>query len=225
MVGSRAEGVIRFESVHEPGPLEERRLGETARVLMAWREILVRLALLGQDPARYAGAGYGNLSARIGPFGDSPRGRRRFLVTGSQTGERRYLTLADFCVVEEYDPTRNRVRSTGPVPPSSEALTHGALYDIAPAARVVIHVHAPEVWRRARDLGIPATRPSALNGTPELALEVQRLCREGVAASLGILVMGGHPDGVLAFGASADEAGGILLRQLARALALEARSR
>ena len=220
MSGSRAEGVTRFEVVHETCPLDGRVLGETARALAAWRGILARLGLLGQDPARYGGAGYGNVSARLGPFGGAPRGRRRFLVTGTQTGGRLQLTLADFCVVEDYDLARNRVRSSGPVPPSSESLTHGALYDIAPAARAVLHAHAPEVWRQARALGLPATRDGALNGTPELALEVQRLHRDGPLASLGILVMGGHEDGVLTFGASASEAGAILVRHLGRALEL-----
>jgi hypothetical protein len=217
-----AEGVIRFEVEHESRPLEERVFGETARALGAWRELLARLGLLGQDPARYGGAGYGNVSARLGPFGGVPRGRRRFLVTGTQTGRRRQITLADFCVVEEYDLERNRVRSSGPVPPSSESLTHGALYDIAPAARVVLHAHAPEVWRQAQPLGLPATRAGAQNGTPQMALEVQRLYREGPLASLGILVMGGHEDGVLTFGASASEAGATLVRHLGRALELEA---
>lgn len=225
MAGPPAEGIVRFELEHDTRPLEERVYGAAARGLTAWREILARLGLLGQDPARYGGAGYGNASARLGPFGDVPRGRRRFLVTGAQTGGRRRVALADFCVVEEYDPARNHVRSAGPVGPSSESLTHGALYDIAPAARAVLHAHAPEVWRAAQRLGLPVTRPAARNGTPELALEVQRLYRETALPSLGILVMGGHEDGVLAFGTSVEEAGAILLRQLGRALAVDGEPR
>ena len=220
MAEPRAEGVIRFEVEHEARALEERVLGETARVLAAWREVLARLGLIGQDPARYEGLGYGNASARIGPFGDVPRGRRRFLVTGTQTGHRRQITLSDFCVVECWDLDANRVRSAGPVQPSSESLTHGAVYDVAPAARVVLHGHAPEIWRRARALGLPVTRPEALNGTPAMAREVQRLYRESTLSATGLLVMGGHEDGVLAFGASAAEAGGTLVRYLARACAL-----
>jgi hypothetical protein len=200
-------------------------LGEAARALAAWREVLGRLGLLGRDPGRYGGLGYGNASARLGPLGDAPRGRRRFLVTGTQTGGRARVELADFCVVERYDLAANRVESVGTVGPSSEALTHGALYDIAPSARAVLHVHAPEIWRRARALGLPATRPGVASGTPAMALEIQRLYREGPFASLGVLVMAGHEDGVLAFGSSAEEAGGALIRQLARALVLEAEAR
>jgi hypothetical protein len=216
--GGSLEGVVKFEVAHRTCPLEERIHGEIAGALVSWREILARLGLLGQDPARYGGAGYGNVSARIGPMGDVPRGRRRFLVTGTQTGGRRKVTLDDFCVVEEYDIGANRVRSSGPLPPSSESLTHGAIYDIAPAARVVLHAHAPEIWRRARALGLPVTRESAANGTPEMALEVQRLYRETALPGTGILAMGGHEDGVIAFGHTANEAGGILVRALARAL-------
>jgi hypothetical protein len=214
------EGVIRFEVEHETGALEERRYAETARVLIAWREVLGRLGLIGRDAARYDGLGYGNASARCGPMGDVGRGRRSFLVTGSQTGGRRDMTLADFCLVERYDVAGHRVASRGRVPPSSESLTHAALYDIAPAARVVLHGHAPEIWKHGRELGVVSTAPGILNGTPEMAREVQRLFRESAFSSTGVLVMSGHEDGVLSFGRTAEEAGGVLVETLARALAL-----
>ena len=219
MAGHPVEGVTRFEIEHETRVLEERVYGETARALSAWREVLARLGLIGRDPARYEGYGYGNVSARLGPFGDVGRGQRRFLVTGTQTGGRPAVTLADFCVVERYDLVRNTVRSFGSVAPSSESLTHGAIYDIAPAARVVLHGHAPEIWRQARALGLPVTPVEVANGTPDMALAVQRLYRESTLSGTGILAMGGHEDGVLAFGASAGEAGETLVRHLARALA------
>ena len=57
------------------------------------------------------------------------------------------------------------------------------------------------------------------NGTPRMAVEVQRLFRESTLSGTGILAMGGHEDGVLAFGGSAGEAGETLVRHLARALA------
>jgi hypothetical protein len=213
------EGVIRFQVEHDSRPLDARALGETARVLSAWREVLARLDLVGRDPARYEGLGYGNVSARIGPMGDVGRGRRRFLVTGSQTGGRPELTLADYAVVERYDIEKNEVVSVGLVPPSSEALTHAALYDVGPALRFVLHAHSPEIWRSARALGIPVTDRGAQNGTSLMAREVQRLYRETTFSSLGILAMGGHEDGVIAVGRTAAEAGETLVRHLARALA------
>lgn len=214
-----AEGVIRFEIEHETRMLEPRLYGDTAALLSAWREVLARLGLVGRDPDRYQGAGYGNLSARLPPFGEVGRGRRRFLVTGTGTGGLADLTLEHYCVVERYDLERNQVRSLGPVPPSSESLTHGAIYDAAPAARFVLHGHAPEIWRQARALGLPVTQAGVANGTPEMAREVQRLYRESQLPATGLLVMGGHEDGVLAFAATADKAGETLVRHLARALA------
>lgn len=213
------EGVIRFEVEHETRLLESHVYGETVAMLAAWREVLARLGLIGRDPGRYEGYGYGNVSARVGPMGDVGRGRRRFLVTGTQTGGHRAVTLEDFCLVERYDIARNQVQSCGRLPPSSESLTHAAIYDIAPSARVVLHGHAPEIWRSARSLCIPVTHPEALNGTPRMAIEVQRLYRESSLSGTGILAMGGHEDGVIAFGRTASEAGEILVRNLARALA------
>lgn len=219
MASRPAEGVIRFDVQHETRSLPERTYGETAAVLVAWREVLARLGLIGQDPARYQGLGYGNVSARVGPSGDIGRGLRQFLISGTQTGGRPHLTLGEFSLVERYDVARNQVRSVGLVPPSSESLTHGALYDIAPAARFVLHGHAPEIWRNARALGIPITRPEIANGTPEMALEVQRLYRQSTLPGTAILAMGGHEDGVIALGATAGEAGEVLVGFLARALA------
>src|SRR5262245_14922950 len=216
------EGILRFEVDHQTAGLERRLYQETARVLVAWRELLARLGLLGRDPARYHGLGYGNVSARVPPFGDVGRGQRRFLVTGTQTGERARLTLDDFCLVERYDVVRNQVQSRGRVMPSSESLTHASIYDVAPAARVVLHGHAPELWRHARALGLPVTCVEASNGTPDMALEVQRLYRQSTLSGTGILAMGGHEDGVIAFGGTASQAGETLVRSLARALALAA---
>jgi hypothetical protein len=217
MLGS-SEGVIRFGVRHRSRPLEPRLYEETARLLASWREVLARLGLIGRDPQRYEGLGYGNVSARVGPYGAAGRGQRRFLVSGSQTGGRPSVTLDDFCLVESYDTARNEVESVGLVQPSSESLTHGAIYDIAPSVRVVFHAHAPEIWRRAQSLGLPITDPSAVNGTREMAREVQRQYRESTLSGTGIVAMGGHEDGVLAIGSTAAEAGAVLVRQLARAL-------
>jgi L-ribulose-5-phosphate 4-epimerase len=216
------EGVVKFQLAHRPEALEERVLGEAVHGLMGWREVLRRLGGLGQDPARYGGAGYGNLSARIPPLGESGRGRRRFLVTGTQTAGRHAFVLGDCSVVERYDLEHNQVSSFGGTPPSSESLTHGAIYDASPSARAVFHVHSPDLWRQARALGLPLTRPEVPYGTPEMAREVERLFREAALFEHRILAMAGHEDGVIAFGDSADAAGATLLRHWARALARSA---
>lgn len=210
------EGVIRFTCDHREEPLEGRRYGELACSLIAWRHILFHLGLVGQDPARYDGAGYGNMSARVGPRGVG-RGRRSFLITGTQTSGRAEIGLGSFCVVERYRPADNWVESHGPIKPSSESMTHGAIYDLAPSIRFVFHAHAPVIWRRAPGLRLPVTDPDVPYGTPEMAAEVGRLWRSTALPEIRCLSMGGHEDGVIAFGRTAEEAGQAMMAALARA--------
>lgn len=210
------EGVIRFSAEHRAAPLAPDRIGGLVCALSSWREILAQTGLVGQDPARYEGAGYGNVSGRVPPFpGD--RGARPFLITGSQTGGKRHLALADYCLVEAYDDRRNWVRSVGPILPSSESMTHGALYDLSPRIRYVLHGHCPVIWRNAAALSLPTTHASVEYGTPEMAREMRRLYQSTALAERRVLAMGGHEDGVVAFGPSLEEAGASLVATLARA--------
>ncbi len=210
------EGVIKFEAAHRDQPLEPRVHGPLACKLVAWREIMAMTQLVGQDPARYGGAGYGNVSARVGPP-SSPRGSRAMLITGTQTGGLARLGLDQFCVVERYDYRRNRVDSVGSIRPSSETMTHGAIYDLSPQIRFVLHAHSPVIWQRAAALRIPTTDPSVAYGTPEMALAVQALWRSAPLSETRILAMGGHEDGIIVFGHTCEEAGQALLSYLARA--------
>jgi ribulose-5-phosphate 4-epimerase/fuculose-1-phosphate aldolase len=222
-----SEGVIKFSALHESRPLTPRRFGSLAGRLMAWREIMAKTELVGQRPDRYDGAGYGNVSGRIGAP-TAPRRRRGFLITGTQTGGRSCLELGDFCVVESVEPVLNRVSSYGEIMPSSESMTHAAIYDLSSRIRFVLHAHSPVIWRQRERLSLPTTATSVEYGTPEMAREVERLYRSTRLAELGILAMGGHEDGIIVFGHSCEEAGQVLLSHLARAyelLCLEHHSR
>ncbi len=210
------EGAIKFEAAHRDQPLPSRRFGEAACRLLAWREIFAKTGLVGQEPGLYGGFGYGNVSCRVGPL-SAPRRRRAFLITGTQTSGKACMSLADLCVVERCEPQRNRVESYGPVLPSSESLTHGAIYALGSHIRFVFHAHTPTIWRRAAALRIPTTDPKVAYGTPQMAREVERLWQTTALSDLGVLSMGGHEDGVIAFGRTAEEAGEITLRYLARA--------
>jgi hypothetical protein len=66
-------------------------------------------------------------------------------------------------------------------------------------------------------LRLPTTNPNVPYGTPEMARETHRLFRSTALPDLQILAMGGHEDGIVVFGRTAEEAGQILLRSLARA--------
>jgi len=214
------EGVIKFRADHRYEALPPRLYGELACRLIAWREILALTGLVGQDPSLYGGFGYGNVSGRVGPP-SAPRGKRAFLVTGTQTSGQRSITLGNFCAVESFDARSNRVQSRGSVLPSSESLSHGAVYDLGSHIRFVFHGHSPTIWRRAGELRIPASDPRVPYGTPEMAAEVERLYRASTLPETQILAMGGHEDGIVVFGRSAEEAGQVLLRYLARAYEAE----
>jgi ribulose-5-phosphate 4-epimerase/fuculose-1-phosphate aldolase len=210
------EAVIKYRlTFTKTPPLPVEGLGE----LTAWRKILYLLGLVGQHPDRYEGYGYGNVSQRLAPF-DAPPGERPFVISASQTGGVPDLTGAHYTLVRVCRPEENRVEAEGPLPPSSECLTHGAVYDAAAEARVVLHVHAPALWRQGALLELPATRAEVSYGSPEMAAEVHRLLREPRARAHRLFVMGGHQDGVVAFGRTAEEAGTVLLQALARAFRL-----
>ncbi len=209
------EGVIKFALQFTPAPpLPEAEVAE----LNAWRRILFLLGLTGHDPQRYEGLSFGNVSLRLPPFA-APSLERPFVVSGTQTGGLPELDPDHYAVVRSCDPQRNRVVAEGPVRPSSEALTHGALYALDPELRCVLHVHSPLLWRQTVHLGLPMTDPAAAYGTPAMAAEVGRLYAEPQVRAGGILAMGGHEDGLVAFGSSVEAAGTMLVRWLARALA------
>jgi len=210
------EGVIKFAAEHRREALAPRRYAALCCQLIAWREIMVKTQLVGQDPRLYGGAGYGNVSGRVGPPG-SPRGSRAMLITGTQTGGCIDVGMDDFCLVERYDYNRNRVWSAGLVEPSSETMTHGAIYDLSPHIRFVFHGHGAVIWRRARHLRIPTTDESVPYGTPDMAREVGRLYRSSALPDTQILAMGGHEDGIIVFGKNAADAGRVLMEVLAKA--------
>lgn len=200
-----AEGVVKYRLDYIPAPPEA--FPGFAR-LNAWRVLLHRLGLIGQDPARYGGLGYGNLSRRL--EGET------FFITATQTGHLPLLQPEHYVRVLSASLYDNALRAQGTASPSSEALTHAALYAADAHIRFVIHVHCPEIWRQAGPLHLSVIPAEYAYGTPELA---RRAGEMAAACGLpGLLVMGGHEDGVLAFGAELSPTAGFLIDTLAEAL-------
>lgn len=204
------EGVVKFALDFRPGPAAA---AGTLQELDAWREIFRRLGLLGQDPARYEGFGFGNLSRRAEPGspGDT------FIISGTQTGGLARLDPQHYARVLSCDPAANLVIASGPTPPSSEALSHGVLYQVDSAINWVMHLHSPDIFAARERLRLPVTDPAAPYGSPQMAAAIRRLAP--AAGRPGLLVMGGHEDGILAFGATAAESGALVVQTLAAALA------
>ena len=134
------EGVIQFSVQHKWSALSYTSYLSLCTELDRWRSLFYKLSLIGQDPDRYQGAGFGNVSIRIPPFSKA-RGYRSFLITGSQTGKHRKLNRTQYTVVHSYSLHHTSVVSQGLTLPSSESMTHGALYDLGTHIKVVFHVH------------------------------------------------------------------------------------
>lgn len=206
------EGVTKFELCFDRLPPLPR---QQVQSLIAWRDLLWRLGLIGQDPARYGGAGFGNLSRRLPTKATADL---RFAITGTQTGALPTLDAIHFAIVTACDWTRNYVRAEGPIAPSSESLTHAMLYHLDRSIGFVFHVHSPEIWQARTALKLPTTAPDVAYGTPAMAAEMQRLWSSGALARRRVVAMAGHEDGVISFGRSAEQAGMVLLRALVRAM-------
>ena len=201
------EGVIKYRLDFKPAPATDWLL---LAELDAWRTLLFRLGLTGRDSTRYGGLAYGNVSRRFTG--------RRFLVSGTQTGDLERLSTEHYSLVTDFNIETNRLVAEGPIQPSSEALTHAAVYQAATAVSCVLHIHSSELWRHASNLAIPVTDPRIVYGTPEMAAAVQALLAESATR---VIAMGGHRDGLIAVGGTVEEAALSLIRGLAEAFRME----
>ena len=170
--------------------------------LNAYRRKLLQLRLIGVDAN---GIGFGNLSIRNGTT-------KNFYITGSATGGKPELTLADCARVVAYDFEKNWLRCEGSAIASSESLTHAAVYESDAKAGSVIHCHDSKLWAALLNQA-PTSSKAVDYGTPEMASEVTRLFRVTDVQSRKILVMAGHEGGILAFGKDLDEAFAALMRE------------
>jgi L-ribulose-5-phosphate 4-epimerase len=192
------EGVVKYTVQHVSTRITlPAEFGE----LMAWRRRLRELELIGADAQ---GIGYGNISVRL--FA-SPR----FLITGSQSSGLLEVDQRHFAEVSVVNLDQNALRSRGETPPSSEALTHAALYQSRGSIRAVVHVHSREIWSAWLNK-LPTTREDVAYGTPEMAYEMIRLYKRNVIREQGAVVMAGHQDGVIAYGPSLADAAGEILK-------------
>jgi ribulose-5-phosphate 4-epimerase/fuculose-1-phosphate aldolase len=193
---SEQEGVIKYDLVFSHA---DAIIDHDFSDLSRWHRRFKRASILGQDPARYDGLGFGNISERLD--------ENNFLISGTQTGHLEKLTQADYALVTNADVSANRIEAKGQVRPSSEALTHAAVYALDIHIRFVFHVHSPDIWKQRLAFGLPQTGADIPYGTPEMATEMKRLYQQGVFQERKVLAMAGHEDGIIGFGVTADETG------------------
>lgn len=201
------DGVIKYSQ----SGVDRAALGEFAQyeALEACRSKLYELKLIGVYPN---GVGYGNISMRSDDADE--KGKKAFIITGSQTGELKTLKTDDYVRITQYDTQKMLLDSQGPRSASSESLTHAAIYDALPDAKVVIHVHDKDLWEKLLEKKFPKTQKEVEYGTKEMANAVAALYEVISWRSQPIFVTEGHEDGVFAVGDSIEEALGTLLKEL-----------
>jgi len=158
------------------------------------RSRLYELGLIGMYPD---GIGFGNISVRI--EGHS------FLITGSATGQFALLNQSHYSLVSDYHFAGNSISCKGLTKASAESLTHAAVYEALPEVGGVVHVHCLGLWEKLLN-SYPTTFEEIEYGTPEMALAVQSLAAEMGISDEKIIIMGGHCEGILAFGQNLEEA-------------------
>jgi ribulose-5-phosphate 4-epimerase/fuculose-1-phosphate aldolase len=204
------EGIIRFAyDLQAP----ETEIAEDAlfEPLRAWRTIFRDLGLVGQDPARYHGLGFGNLSTR------DPDRENEFIITASQSGGVENLQQQQMVRITHCNLERFWVDACGEQPPSSETLTHAMVYAADPRIAWIFHCHSPAIWSRASELTLPCTDAAVGYGSVDMVGAVASLLQKHHSRPLVFATLG-HTDGIFACGPTARDTGGLLVSYLAKAL-------
>lgn len=219
--GHEQEGVIKYHLDFTRRSVEQPGFFKALASLNEARSALKARSLIGQDPSRYGGDGFGNISLRfVG---------QQFLISGSQTGQLERLTSSDIALVEDFNYAANQLKASGMTKPSSESMTHGVAYQSLAKINAVVHVHSPDIWCHSDCLGLSATAADIPYGTPQMAEAVRQLllaeCRRDSISSQSALpaivfVMKGHEDGVVAVGDTLEDCKQALLVCLSRAQAI-----
>ncbi|HAG15890.1 MAG TPA: rRNA adenine methyltransferase [Bacteroidales bacterium] len=179
---SSEEGYIKFRYGWIPARLPEMDLSE----LISYRQKLYDLNLIG---AYAEGIGFGNISQRYR--------NNQFIISASGSGNDAQLDASHFCLVDDFDLAKNWLSCIGNLPASSESLSHAAIYSTNSQINVVVHIHHPEIWSKQIDV-FPTSDKTAEFGTVEMAESLKQTLQK-METSHGIIIMGGHPDGILLF--------------------------
>lgn len=167
--------------------------------LNLWRKKLYEKSLIG---IYNNGIGFGNISLKT---------NLGFFITGSATGGKRFLYAGDYALVTNWQFDKNQLYCTGKTKASSESLTHAAIYESDNEINAVIHVHSAKMWDFYLNK-LPTTAKEIEYGTPEMAMEFKKLLKDKSVIEIGIVVMGGHEEGLVSFGKSLKIAGNQILK-------------
>ena len=204
------EGVIKYHLHHKPTVANTKW---NIAPINTWRTLLYQLQLIGQQPDRYMGYGYGNISQRMTG--------KQFLISGTQTGGIAELSIDNYCLVEATDLNNNTLYSSGSCKPSSEALSHASVYTQDKRIQCIIHAHSPEIWNATQDLKLACTTENVAYGTPDMAYAISELFKSGQLKQQALFTMLGHEDGVISFGQNFPQAAFAMINTLVSAKQLD----
>lgn len=178
------EGYIKFQAVWEQQPIQV----STAIVnqVNEIRNKLIERNWIGITPD---GVGFGNISIRI-------KNTNQFLITGSATGGIKKLMAKNLAIVTEVNIQKNSLKCTGETIASSESMSHAIFYENLPSVNAVIHIHDSKIWNQYKN-HLPTSDINAAYGTPEMAISIQKVITQ---KPKGTIIMGGHTNGIIAFG-------------------------
>ncbi|MCD4832898.1 MAG: class II aldolase/adducin family protein [Bacteroidales bacterium] len=159
------------------------------------RQKLYEAGFIGAYPD---GIGFGNLSVRYN--------KNQFIISGSATGNFKNLSKNHFALVKDFDISKNNIQYVGLTKASSESLSHAAIYNSNSEVNAVIHIHHKGMWNTYLN-DLPTTDKKAEFGTPEIAIELAKLAN----LPSGIIIMGGHPEGIISYGKTIEKAYNILI--------------
>jgi len=161
-----------------------------------------RLYSLGLIGAYSNGIGYGNISLR---YQDS----NKFLITATQTGEMAHLSPKQYSLVKDVNFGTFTTFATGAAKPSSESITHAAIYALDKNINAVIHVHNEKLWNFMLENDYLSTNDTPY-GTPEMVEDINELYKNIDPLLENAFVMKGHFEGVVTFGKDLKEAETVL---------------
>ena len=193
----RLDGYIKFEARHSLGAAPAH---QALAALDALRTALFDASWLGMTQE---GVGFGNISLRAAePQAGlcAAKNPPAFIITASGTGGARELGPDGYCLVSNFDLSANWVESRGPLPPSSESMSHGAIYLAAQNATCVAHLHSQELYDGLLAAGALSTPQDAAFGTPGLALALGALAAQSPLE--GTIIMKGHVPGLMLYAPS-----------------------
>jgi ribulose-5-phosphate 4-epimerase/fuculose-1-phosphate aldolase len=178
------DGVIKYNFDFKPSaPLDESLFSEIELL----RERRFTLNLIGVTEDKI---GFGNISQKLE--------NGSFVITGTQTGHLEHLDSSHYALIEDYDDKEFYLKSSGAIKPSSEALTHGTIYNLSNEIGAVIHIHSKVIWSFMLKNGYLKTK-DVTYGSVEMIDEVSRLFSAINPLNNSKFVMRGHEDGVIFF--------------------------